>query len=51
MCCSPYFIKNVGEHFDVVNYDEESPNGARSSTSKFKNRLNIDNNSDNVELD
>ena len=26
MCCSPYFIKNVGEHFDIVNYDEESPN-------------------------
>ena len=41
MCSSSHFIKNVGTNFDIVNYDEESPNGRHSSTSKFKNRLSI----------
>ena len=41
MCSSDYFMKNVGINFDVVNYDDNNIM-ARSSTSKFKDRLKID---------
>ena len=41
MCSSDYFMKNVGINFDVVNYDDNNIM-ARSSTSKFKDRLKIE---------
>ena len=40
MTSSEYFTKNVGKDFDVVNYGNETLSG-KSSTSKFKNRLDI----------
>jgi hypothetical protein len=41
MCSSDYFMKHVGINFDVVNYDDMGIL-TKSSTSKFKDRLKID---------
>ena len=41
MCDSEFFLKNVGNHFDVVNYDDENMCGM-NGTRGFKARIDLD---------
>ena len=44
MCDSEFFVNNVGNHFDVVNYDDENMCGMNgmNGTRNFKERIDLD---------